>query len=141
MRTTRQPAHRPHPAFQTPATQALRAVAAQPGVHRPLPIGRLRFRRSLTPLGARASVAAALAAAVTVVAGSTAVAALNARPALATHTLAIATGTGPHLAPAASSYLGATRVQRVANTGHSGTVSAPVTTTPAGLKSPVVGLV
>ena len=149
MRTTRQPAHRPHPAFQTPAASALRAVAAQPGAHRPLPVGRLRYRRSLTPLGTRATVAVALAAAVTGVAGSTAVAALNVRPAVSTHTLAIATGTGPHLAPAGSTgstgstVLAPVRVQRSSPATNTGAVTppAPVSSTPTGLKAPVVGLV
>jgi hypothetical protein len=87
------------------------ATAAPRSAHRVAPVGRLRHRRSLSPLGKRVSVAAALAATVTLVAGSTAVAALN----------------GPHGAPAA------TRGFSVRNSS--------VVASAAALKAPAVGLV
>ena len=146
MRSTRQPLRQPHPAFQSAATQAAQAAsAAARGAHRPAPVGRLRYRRSLTPLGRRTSVAVALAAAVTVVAGSTAVAALNMRP-TALHTPALATGSlaGPHLAPAAvpagSTRLG-TRTGSVVRKPQPAAVVIVTSTGTAGLKAPASGLV
>jgi hypothetical protein len=108
----------------------------------PKPVGRLRHRRSLSPLAKRVMVAAALATSASVIIGSTAVAALNAgaaavkhAPALTTHSLA-----APHTAPAAPAAPHGTGAGTVVHRSSPNAVIS-VPTKPALVKAPVVGLV
>jgi hypothetical protein len=107
----------------------------------PKPVGRLRHRRSLSPLAKRVVVAAALATSASVIIGSTAVAALNVGPSavkraplLSTHSLA-----APHTAPAAPAAPHGTGTGAIVHlSSPNAVISVP---TNALAKGPVVGLV